>query len=119
MQVIIFYSGHTWDLGPAPSGSTASSPLINMLIQTAAPSGPQTLFPYHSELAPGWVGPNPTQQDSLPGILDPIKTHSADKNHDLKSGNSQWSYHCMRKGEKKGVPQRKKTEANTQREIEK
>lgn len=35
-------------------GSTASSPLINTPIQAAAPSGPQTLFPYHSELAQGW-----------------------------------------------------------------
>lgn len=43
-----------WDVGPSLGGSTASWPLINMLIQGTATLDPQTQFPNYSELVPGW-----------------------------------------------------------------
>lgn len=41
------------DSCPSLGGSTASWPLVNMLIQGTTMSDPQTQFPNYSELVPG------------------------------------------------------------------
>lgn len=96
-----------WNSCPSLGGSTASWPLITRLSQGTAMLDAQTQFPNWSELVPGW---EQTQHSRIPCLkfgawwrVTPL----------TEAGDRIWKLVT----EEKGVPRRKKNEANTPREM--